>query len=179
MNSTTSTKEKEISITKEAIIKEAKRIEENCLYTSKGHFASSRFWSNFHLWIGVPTVLLAGIAGTLSFASFTNHNLISGIISIIIVVLTSLTTFLNPKERADIHLSSGNNYDSLLSKIRIFWTIECRREESDDILTSKLKDFSYERDRLNRDCPQVPKLAYLKAKKGIEAGEASYVVDNN
>ncbi len=40
MNKAASTEEKEISITKDAITKEAKRIEENCLYTAKGHFAS-------------------------------------------------------------------------------------------------------------------------------------------
>jgi hypothetical protein len=170
-------KEKSVSITKESIVKEAKRLEENCLYTAKGHFAAAHFWTNFHLWIGIPTVILAAIAGTISFAQFANHSLISGTLSIIVVVLTAIATFLNPKERSGNYLSSGNNYDSLQSRIRIFWSIECRKENSDNLLTDKLKDLSEERDRLNRDCPQVPKLAYLKAKKGIEDGESIFEVD--
>ena len=64
-------------------------------------------------------------------------------------------------------------------RIRIFWSIECRKENSDDLLSDRLKNLSEERNRLNRDCPQVPKWAYLKAKKGIEEGESIFEVDVN
>ncbi|MEA2074307.1 MAG: SLATT domain-containing protein [Euryarchaeota archaeon] len=168
-----------ITLTKEGIIKEAKRIEENSLYSAKGHFVAAQFWTNFHLWIGVPAVILAALAGTSALAQFDNHNIIAGILSIIVVVLTSITTFLNPKEKAHIHLSSGNNYDSLLSRSRIFWSIDCRRENPEELLADKLRDLSEQRDRLNRECPQVPRGAYKKAKKGIEEGEANYKVDEN
>lgn len=172
------TEEKIISKAKEAIIKEAKRIEENCLHTAKGHFVSAQFWTNFHLWIGIPTVILAAVAGTAALAKFDKGNILAGILAIVVVVLTALTTFLNPKERSNIHLVSGNNYDSLLSRVRIFWTIDCWREDSDEILTVKLKELSGERERLNRESPQVSKRAYKKAKKGIEEGEATYRVND-
>lgn len=169
--------EKTVSIPKEEIIKEAKRIFENCLQTSKSHFVTARFWSNFHLWIGLPTVILAAVSGTIALAVFTHHNIIAGCISMLIVVLTAVTTFLNPKERANIHQTAGNNYDSLLSRVRIFWTVDCWRENPEELLADKLKDFAEQRDRLNRDCPQPPKWAYKIAKKGIEEGEADYIVD--
>jgi len=172
-----STEEKIVSIAREEIIKEAKRIEENSLYTAKGHFVAAHFWDNFHLWLGVPTVVLAAVAGTAAFAKFDQNNIIAGALSIVVVVLTAVTTFLNPKERAHTHLTFGNNYDSLLTRARIFWTIECRRENSEDALSAKLNTLSEERDRLNRESHQVPKWAFKKAKKGIEAGEASYRVD--
>ena len=35
------------------------------------------------------------------------------------------------------------------------------------------------RDRLNRGCSQVPTWAYKKAKKGIEEGEADYLIDKS
>lgn len=174
MDTQLTTAEIPITITKEAIIREAKRIEESCLYTSKGHLVASSFWNNFHLWIGVPTTIIALVAGILS---FSKDYINVGILSIIVAILTSLSTFLNPKERANSHFAAGNNHDSLLTKARIFWTIECKRENSVEILESKLKDLSGQRERLNRDCPQIPKWAYKKAKKGIEDGEANYVVD--
>ena len=59
----------------------------------------------------------------------------------------------------------------------MFWTIDCRRENSEHLLADKLKDLSEQRDRLNRECPQIPRWAYKRAKKGIEEGEASYEVD--
>jgi len=177
MNIQITTQEEISSKTKAAIIDEAKRIEENCLHTAKGHFEAAQFWANFHLWIGIPAVVLAGIAGAAAFAKFDQNNIIAGILSLIVVVLTSIATFLNPKDRSGSHLSAGNNYDSLLTRVRIFWTIDCREEESDSVLATKLKDFSDQRDKLNRECLQVPKWAFEKARKGIEEGEAAYKVD--
>jgi hypothetical protein len=174
MSEVSTSTERIISKPKEEIIREAKRLYENCLYTSKSHFIEARFWQNLHLWIGVPTVILAGIAGTLAFAEFRQ---LAGILSIVIVVLTSITTFLNPKEQANSHLTAGNNYDSLMTKVRIFWSIDCWREDSDNVLTERLKTYSEERDRLNRDCPQPFKWAYNKARKGIQEGEADYFID--
>jgi len=166
-----------LAVAKEAIITEAKRIEENCLFTSKGHFYAAQFWAKFHLWIGFPTVILAAVAGTAALAKFDKDNIWAGVLSIIVVILTSVTTFLNPKEKANAYLTAGNNYDSLLARTRMFWLIDCRMENSDEILTSRLKDLSEQRERLNRDCPQVPKGTYEKAKKGIEQGEADYKID--
>lgn len=170
-------REKDQSLTLEAIIKEAKRIEENCLYTSKSHFVVAHFWTNFHLWLGIPTAVLAVMAGTIAFASFKYGNSIAGVLSIIIAILSAIATFLNPKECSNTNSIAGNNYDSLLTRTRIFWTIDCRREESIEILADKLKELSTERDRLNRECSQPPKWAYKRAKKGIEEGEAEYKVD--
>lgn len=170
-----STSERVVSKPKEEIIREAKRLYENCLYTSKSHFIEARLWQSLHLWIGVPTVIIAGVAGTLAFADFRQ---IAGSLSILLVVLTSITTFLNPKEQANSHLTAGNNYDALMTKARIFWSIECWQEDSDIILTDRIKSHSEERDRLNREYPQPSKWAYRQAKKGIEEGEAEYFVDN-
>jgi hypothetical protein len=177
MTTEETTTEKAVSVPKKEIIKEAKRIEENCLHTSRSHFKAAQFWTNFHLWMGIPTVILAGIAGTLAFADFRHHDTYAGILAMVIVVFTSVTTFLNPKERANIHLTSGNNYDSLLSRVRIFHTIDCRTENPEELLADRLKSFADERDRLNRDCPQPPKWAHERAKKGINEGEADYKVD--
>ncbi len=177
VNQHVETAERMVSKTKDEIIKEAKRIEESLLYSSKGHFVASLFWSNFHLWIGVPIVLLSAIAGASAFSKIDPTNLIAGGISIFVIALSSVMTFLNPNQKASAHLNAGNNYDSLLSNIRIFWSIDCWREESEQVLTEKLKYFSEQKGKLNQNSPQIPRWAYKKAKEGIEAGEASYTVD--
>ncbi|MDP8214176.1 MAG: SLATT domain-containing protein [Candidatus Euphemobacter frigidus] len=174
----TTTEEKVASKSLEAIIKEAKRIEENGLYTSKGHFTSANYWSKFHLWVGIPTLVLATIAGTAALGQFDTKNIIAGVLSIIIVLFTAIATFLNPKEKASNHLTAGNHYDSLLTRARIFWTIECHGDKTEEILTEKLMYLSEEKDRLNRESPQVLKWAFKKARRDIEEGEASYKVDD-
>ena len=176
-NIQTTTAERPVSKTKQEIIKEAQRMEEGLLYSSKGHFAASRFWRNFHLWIGIPMVILSGVAGATAFSKFDSSHTIAGIISIVIVALSGVMTFLNPNEKSSAHLSAGNDYDSLMSNIRIFWSIDCWRDESEQVLTERLKYFAELKDRLNHSCPQIPHWAYLSAKKGIKEGEGKYEVD--
>lgn len=166
-----------ISKTKNEIIKEAKRIEEALLFSSKGHFSASHFWGKFHLIIGVPIVLLSAIAGASALSQFDPNHVIAGLLSIIVATLSGVMTFLNPNERVSAHLNAGNNYDSLMNKTRMFWSIDCWDDESEQVLTKKLKDFSDQKDKLNQTCPQIPPWAYRIAKRGIEDGEGGYVVD--
>lgn len=172
---TTATQETTSSVTIKEVIKESKRIEEDCLHSSKGHYVAAQFWSNFHLIIGIPSVVLAGIAGA---SAFTDLPIVAGVISIIVTILTSIATFLNPKDRASSHFTAGNNYNSLQSSIRRFWSIECKDDEPIKLLIHKLEEYSLTRDRLNRESTQIPRWAYNKGKKYIEDGEAKYAVDN-
>lgn len=177
MSDQQTTSEKRITKTTEAVMGEAKRIEENCLYTSKGHFCAAQFWSGLHLSIGVPTAIAAAAAGALAFAAFPAHNVVAGLLSIIVAVASGVTAFLKPNDRASLHLVAGNNYDALLTRARIFWTIECWQEKSEEALTQKLQKLSEERTMLNAKSPQVSRLAFYRAKRGIVNGEASYEVD--
>ena len=172
----TTTQERVVSRPKHEVIKEAKRLHYNCLIKSKSHFVEARFWQNLHLWIGIPTVIIAGVAGTLAFAEV---KLLAGILSMVVVVLTSITTFLNPKDQGNSHLTAANNYDALMTKIRIFWSIDCWSEVSDNLLTDKLKRFCEECDKLNRECQQPFIWSYKAAKKRIEEGEAEYFIDKH
>jgi len=174
MNKEVATAEESVSIAKAEIIKESQRIEESSLYSSKGHFIVAYFWSNFHLVIGIPMVILAAIAGS-SFIS--NDNTTGGILSIIVAILSAIMTFLNPNEKAHNHLNVGNNFDSLLNDIRIFRTIDCWQEDLDRILTERLKSFSSRKSNLNGGAPQIPWWAYQLAKRGIMSGEGDYKVD--
>jgi hypothetical protein len=154
--------EKSVSKTKDEIIKEAKRIEEALLYSSKGNFTTARFWSSFHLWIGIPMVLMSAVAGASALAQFDASHFVAGILSILIAALSGVMTFLNPNSKAAAHL---------------IWSIDCWQDESEQVLTEKLKYISEQKDNLNQTCPQPPKWAYRIAKRGIEAGEADYKVD--
>lgn len=162
---------------KEKIIKEAKRVEEDSLYSAKGHFAVANFWTNVHFGIGVPSAILAGIAGALALSQFEHHHIIVGILAITVATLTAVTTFLNLNEKANSHQNAGNKYNSLRNKARVFFKIDCYRENSNEELTKRLNELVKQRDELNQNSPQIPRWAYKKARKGIEEGEAEYKVD--
>lgn len=162
---------------KEKIIKEAIRVEEDSLYSAKGHFVAANVWTNLHLWIGIPTAALAAIAGAFALSKFDNHNIIAGFLAIIVTALTAITTFLNPNERSNCHRNAGNDYNSIRNKARIFYDVDSLIEESDQELVKQLKELTKKRDELNQNSPQVPRWAYKKARKGIEEGEAEYTID--
>lgn len=163
---------------KEKVIKEAKRVEEDSLYSAKGHFVAANFWTNFRLWIGVPTAILSAIAGASALSQFDNHNVIAGILAITVTALTAVTTFLNPNEKANSHQSAGNKYNSLRNKARIFFEIDSCGESANQELIKRAKELTKKRDELNQNSPQIPRWAYKKARKGIEEGEADYKVDS-
>lgn len=162
--------------TKNNLIKEAQRIEEDSLYSSKGHFCAAHFWTKFHLWLGVPTAVFAAIAGASALARFDASNIVAGVLAILVAALAAVSTFLNPNEKANVHLNAGNDYNSLRNKARIFHEIEIETSNL-PALSKKLKELNNERDDLNRNSPQIPNRAFQKARKGIEEGEAHYAAD--
>ncbi len=170
------TGERPIPAARDNIVREAKRIEEDALYSSKGHFVAAQFWTSFHLLIGIPITILAALAATLTFAD--RYRVAVGVLAVAVAVLSAVATFLNPKETAKSSSSAANNYDALRNRARIFWAIDCWREDAtDQLLTEKLKDLSAEKSRLNQSCPQILGWAYRRGKKAVLAGEGAYEVD--
>ena len=55
---------------KAKIIDEAKRIEEDCLYSAKGHFEAASKWQKIHRYLGLPAVVLAALSGVSALTQF-------------------------------------------------------------------------------------------------------------
>ena len=163
---------------KEKIIKESKRIEEDALYSSKGHFYASECWTNINFWVGSISAILAAIAGASALSQFDYHNIVAGCLSIIVSCLTAIMTFISPNEKATAHRNAGNKYNALKNDVRIFYDIEIN-ELSDQKIVNSLKKLNNRKDKLNAKSSQIPKWAFEKARKGIEDGEARYRVDEN
>lgn len=160
---------------KEKIINEGRRIEEDSLYSSKGHFYAAQFWTDLHLWIGIPATIMAAVAGA---SALSGHGIFAGVLALIVAALGAVATFVNPNEKAAIHSRAGNKYSALKNNTRIFCEIEIELEtNTEDALLQKLKDLAKQRDLLNDESPQIPNWAFKKARRGIEEGEAHYQID--
>jgi len=162
---------------REKIINEAKRIEEDSLYSAKGHFYAGQCWVNTNLWLGGIAAVLSAIAGASALSQFDYHNIVAGSLSIIVAGLTAIITFINPNERASVHQKAGNRYNALRNDTKIFYDIELS-EIDDKKATEDLKKLNDRRNKLNLESYQIPKWAFEKARKGIEEGEAKYKIDN-
>ena len=160
----------------ESIQAEASRIEEDALYSAKGHWEAAKPWEHLNLWIGLPTTVCAAAAGV---SAFSNHPTISGVFAIIVAIGAALTTFLNPTERHRRHCDAGNLYKALNNQARIFRTVDCVTSTDFPALNVKLQELDQRRNELNQGSPIIPRHAFESARRGIEAGEATHRVDQS
>jgi uncharacterized membrane protein len=154
---------------------EALRIEEDATYSSKAHYEQASTWGKIYFWLGIPTAIIAGISGV---SAFEDLNLLAGTTAVIAAALASISTFLNPAEKAQAHYTAGFKFSALKNNTRIYREIELLDEANKDLKKELLK-LSSERNSINEVSPQISNSAFKKAKNGIEQGESKYAVDSD
>jgi hypothetical protein len=129
----------EVPATTLQIIKEeVARIEQEADWSATEHFDAANSQSHLNLYLGLPTALLAAIAGASALSQFENSGWVAGGISIVVTGLAALSTFLNPDEQASRHLNAANSYAALQREARILKSINCAPDSEPD--TKKLRD---------------------------------------
>jgi hypothetical protein len=159
---------------KAAVRAELQRIEEDCIHSGKSHFNASDRWSAYHMWLGVPSVILSAAAGA---AFFKDYPDVAGVMSSVVAILTALSTFLKPSERSSAHKSSGDQYLSLRNDSRVLRTIKLIAACDDAAAIANMDEITKRRNELNKASPQFRARDFIKAKKGIDAGEDKHRVD--
>lgn len=154
---------------------ESERLEEDSLFSARGHFEAARTWGHVHLWVGIPTALLAALAGV---TAFNNHSTVAGVSAMIVAGLSAVSTFLNPSEKAQLHHVAGTAFTTVRSQARLFRTVRLLSAADRDVLEKELEALVARKNELNEQSPIIPRPAFLRARKGIEAGEAAYAVDS-
>lgn len=155
----------------EEYIKEAKRIEEDSLYSSKSHYNAASGWKRVHYWTGIPNCIIAAMAG---FSAFDGSNILAGTLAVLAASITASITFLNPEAKSSSHKNAASEYHSLRNRARIFVNITSQRVTDDDDLNGIFNALATQRENLNTVSPQIPERAFLKAREGIESGEATH-----
>lgn len=157
------------------IAAEASRIEEDALYSGRGHFDAAAAWSRAHYRLGIPTSVLAAIAGG---SAIADNLTAAAIVGLIVTALSALSTFLNPSDRAHRHHTAGALFNEVRNQARVLRKIDLKTTSHEEPLIERLRALGTERDKLNKTSPQIPRWAFKRARKSIEAGEASYAVDS-
>ena len=163
---------------RDGVLREAHRIEEDSLYSSKGHLDAAQTWETVHFVVGCTCAVLSAIAGASALAQFDYHNVVAGLLSILVATLTAGLTFVRPDERSSAHSTFGRQYSRLRNAARIFYEVEIPGTDDDAELTKRLAELNEERDSLNAEAPQIPSWAFRRARRGIEEGEATYATDD-
>lgn len=150
------------------------RIEEDCVHSGKAHFNAGDNWNRYHFWLGIPAVVLSGLAST---AFLSEQTIIAGLMAAAVAVLTALQTFLKPSEKASAHKSAGDQYLSLRNDARVFREIRLDHACDEQAAIDGLDEFTKRRRELNLASPQFSRGDFEKARKGIDEGEALHAVD--
>jgi hypothetical protein len=157
------------------IIEECYRIEEDALYSSKSHYNASSCWERRNLYIGIPTTILAALAGV---SALQDYVWVTVAISILVAVLSALNTFLNPSEKNNQHRVSASAYNALKNNVRLFREIDLLKENfPTEEMAEQLKVYSDVRNQLNSSSPNIPAWAYKKTQEDINNNYASYRID--
>ncbi len=157
-----------------ALCREAERLEEDTLYSSKGHFNAEDTWVQRNYWLGVPATVLGAVAGATLIKSLPEW---ATAFTLLASLLTGLMTFLKPNERAALHRAAAGQFLALRNEARFFREIELLQSDRLDELPERLKALSAARNELNLKSPSIPRRAFVAARKGIEEGEATHKVD--
>ncbi|MHC1680195.1 MAG: SLATT domain-containing protein [Methanomassiliicoccales archaeon] len=134
------------------IIDEAKRSKENCIYSAKGHFNTARLLLILHYALGIPIVVFAALINFSQNSNLDGISLIS-ILAVIVIVLTAITTFVNPNKSAANHQQAGNEFLNLNDKFRILAEIDGSSNKTDNELRLELEDLITRKDELRHARP--------------------------
>jgi hypothetical protein len=157
------------------IIVESKRLEQDALYSFKGHFNAAVFWDKVHLWLGCFIATISVIAGSIIFSEANPEwDIYAGLMALGSGILAAISTFLEPQSKANTFRKAGADYKHLRDQARVLHKIKSSSVNEIDQIIKELEALQAQSHQLSIDSPAIPKLAYLKARKGIKGGEANY-----
>ncbi len=164
-----------IDYSREAVIAELDRLQEDSLHSEKAHFEASRIYGQIHFIVGI----IAAIAAALASAAVISEwypSLAAGS-SALAACMAAALTFINPAKKASQHLTAGNAYSRLRGKMRRFVNLDCNSSVMNSNRRRTVERFADRKDRLNAEAPAIPRWAYLLGKCRIGASEAAHEVD--
>lgn len=155
------------------IKQECKKIEEDALYSSKGHYNASDFWSKAHYGLGLPMVILSAWMGV---DVFNYESQWAGYLAIIVATLASLQTMIKSSDKSLQHKNSGDEFNSLKNEVRRLGEIKTDVMEEKQ-LSDKLDLLADRYSQLTKASLQISEKSYKKAKEGIKSGQNDYKED--
>jgi hypothetical protein len=163
---------------KTGLSKEAERIEEDALFSGKGHYNACGPWQSRHRWLGSLSAILSAIAAGVA-SQQGAPPLVVVTLSVMAAALTAVVTFLKPNEEADRHRRSGDANFAIKNRARVFRTVELEADGAEEAkLVDALKALSSDLDAARAAAPPIPDEAYKKARREIEDEKtAEYSVD--
>ena len=148
---------------------EAKRLMRQSLVAAERHYAAETPWYHMNYWLGVPSALLAALAGASAVPKLGAPDWLPVAAGLLAASLTSLLTFLDPHKRAGAHHTAGRNYEALYHAAGFFERFDLAMGDSElNALKSKLIKINSDFEDLLSASTAIPARAYGIAEKNIK-----------
>lgn len=155
--------------------REALRIAEDALYSSKAHYNDADTYGHVTRRLGYGAAILAAAAGSVALTEWSHATTTAVCLSFASAVVSVVLTLLNPADRSSRHHIAGVLYGELRAEARR--VAERSNSYSYAELKSANEHLSQRKSVLNQSSPQPSNKAYERARTGIENGESAYEID--
>lgn len=118
-----------------------------------GHYQAATTLDRLSYWIGIPTIILAGTAGSAAFSSLSQSSHAAGAASLAAAGLASAQLFFRHPERAERHRTTASLFGALLREIE---QIQALPPTDSEALNIWCRDFRERWDEIARDTAAVP-----------------------
>lgn len=158
-----------------AIADELRRLEESAMYSAQMQFETAKHWRSVHLMMGVPTSLLAAVAGTTALVESTGR-IAAGILALVSAGLSAIMTTVNASQRMTHATTCANAYLEVQTAARQTRTVDLPQLPAGEA-RAVLAELTARRDEQNRAADPPSRRAYRRAQANIGRGGQTYAVD--
>ncbi|UUA05222.1 MULTISPECIES: SLATT domain-containing protein [Streptomyces] len=160
-----------------AIADELRRLEESAMYSAQTQFETAKHWRGVHLMMGIPTSLLAAVAGTTALVESTGR-IAAGILALVSAGISAVMTTVNAPLRMSHATGCANAYLEVQTAARQARTVDLPVLPVDEARLV-LAELTARRDEQNRAADPPGRRAYRRAQANIGRGGQTYAVDHD
>lgn len=155
------------------LVDEAKRLEEDLLWSMTACFQVATWWRMLHWAIGIPSVLAAALTGIKAVKTGDPQTL--AYLAIASAILSALATFVNPGRSAREFHNAGVRCSALKGKLRRYWQIDATSDYPN--LRKNLEKLADEKSHLMETMPHTGGLPYWLAGRSIRKEQHKHEID--
>lgn len=157
-----------------AIISELERLEEDMLFTEKGHFVAAEELKTLHLRLGLVATISAAAAAASIVAD--NSRILSGSLALVAALASAVLTFVKPEEVAAQHLAAARVLGAIRVLARQHREVDLHPDATEDRAAwrSHVAVIGAAKKEADSAAPSISDRRFEKGRQKIQAGHFAH-----